>query len=150
MRNLKNWIARNLGGEAGQDDGARERARNLAVAALLVEVLRADYAVATAERRQVLESIRGTLGLDDAECAELLAEAEQQVDQAHDLHQFTAEINRAFDHEEKQRLVEQMWRVARADDTVHKYEEHIIRRVAALLHVSHREFIAAKLRAGVV
>lgn len=150
MRNLKNWIARNLGGEAAMDEASLERARNLAVAALLVEVLRADYAVATAERRQVIESIRGTLGLDDAQCAELLAEAEQQVDRAHDLHQFTAEINRAFDHEEKLRLVEQMWRVARADETVHKYEEHIIRRVAALLHVSHREFIAAKLRAGVV
>jgi uncharacterized tellurite resistance protein B-like protein len=118
------------------------------VAALLVEVLRADYDVAGTEREQVLESIRGILGLDATQGAELLAEAEQQVDRAHDLHQFTAEINRALPHEEKLRLVEQMWRVAQADATVHKYEEHIIRRVSDLLHVSHREFIAAKLRAA--
>lgn len=147
MRRLKTWITRTLSGDEA-DPAARERARNLAMAALLVEVLRADYETAEAERRQVIESLRGMLGLGDAECAELLADAEQQVDRAHDLHQFTAEVNRALAPEEKLRLVEQMWRVAGADATVHKYEEHIIRRVSDLLHVSHREFIAAKLRAA--
>ena len=147
MRRLRTWITRTLSGDEA-DPVARERARNLAMAALLVEVLRADYETAEAERRQVIESLRGMLGLGDAECAELLADAEQQVDRAHDLHQFTAEVNRALAPEEKLRLVEQMWRVAGADATVHKYEEHIIRRVSDLLHVSHREFIAAKLRAA--
>ena len=147
MRRLKAWITRTLGGEEADDD-TREQARNLAVAALLVEVLRADYATAEAERRQVVESLRGILGLGESESAELLAEAEHQVDKAHDLHQFTAQINRALAHDEKLRVIEQMWRVARSDATVHKYEEHIIRRVSDLLHVSHREFIAAKLRAS--
>jgi len=148
VRNLKAWISRNLGGAAAEDGAVREQARNLAVAALLVEVLRADYDVSGQERRQVLESIRGVLGLEEAQCEELLVEAEQQVDRAHDLHQFTSEINRAFAHDEKLRLVEQLWRVAHADEIVHKYEEHLIRRIADLLHVSHREFIAAKLRAA--
>ena len=147
MRNLKAWITRNLGGTPEDDEAAREQARNLAVAALLVEVLRADYDVADDERGQVVASIRDTLGLDDAQCGQLLAEAEHRVDRAHDLHQFTAEINREFAHDEKLRLVEQLWRVASADTVVHKYEEHIIRRICGLLHVSHREFIAAKLRA---
>lgn len=147
MRRLKTWITRTLSGDEA-DPAARERGRNLAMAALLVEVLRADYETAEAERRQVVESLRGMLGLGEDECAELLADAEQQVDRAHDLHQFTAEVNRALAPEEKLRLVEQMWRVAGADATVHKYEEHIIRRVADLLHVPHREFIAAKLRAA--
>jgi uncharacterized tellurite resistance protein B-like protein len=147
MHRLKAWITRTLGAEEADDD-AREQARNLAVAALLVEVLRADYATAEAERRQVVESLRGILGLGESESAELLAEAEHQVDKAHDLHQFTTEINRALAHDEKLRVIEQMWRVARSDATVHKYEEHIIRRVSDLLHVSHREFIAAKLRAS--
>ena len=148
MRNLKAWITRNLGGSPEGDAATREQARNLAVAALLVDVLRADYDVADDERRQVVASIRGILGLDDAQCEQLLVEAEQRVDRAHDLHQFTAEINRELAHEEKLRLVEQLWRVASADTVVHKYEDHIIRRVCGLLHVSHREFIAAKLRAA--
>jgi uncharacterized tellurite resistance protein B-like protein len=147
VRNLKAWITRNLGGTLEEDEAAREQARNLAVAALLVEVLRADYDVADDERRQVVAAIRGILGLDDAQCEQLLVQAEQRVDRAHDLHQFTAEINRELAHDEKLRLVEQLWRVASADTVVHKYEEHIIRRICGLLHVSHREFIAAKLRA---
>ena len=137
---------RHLGGADEEDGATREQARNLAVAALLVEVLRADYDVAGSERRQVASSIGGILGLDAAQCEELLVEAEQQVDRAHDLHQFTTAVNRELTHDEKQQLVEQMWRVAQADAIVHKYEEHLIRRVADLLHVRHSDFIAAKLR----
>jgi uncharacterized tellurite resistance protein B-like protein len=143
---LKNWFVSTFGNAPAEDEAAQEHARNLAVAALLVEVLRADYDVAEEERRQVLESIREVLGLDIAECEALLASADWMVDGAHDLHQFTSHLNRTLSHAEKLQLLEQLWRVAQADDTVHHYEEHLIRRVADLLHVSHREFIVAKLR----
>ena len=36
--------------------------------------------------------------------------------------------------------------MAHADERLHKYEEHLIRRIADLLHVRHSEFIATKLR----
>lgn len=143
---MKNWLAERLGVATGEESPQREQARNLAVAALLVEVLRADYDVSGSERRQVLDSIRGILDLDPGQCEILLELAEQRVDEAHDLHQFTSEVNRAFAADEKVGLVEQLWRVAQADETVHKYEEHLIRRISDLLHVPHREFIAAKLR----
>jgi uncharacterized tellurite resistance protein B-like protein len=146
VKKVKNWLAERLGGTAGEESPQREQAKNLAVAALLVEVLRADYDVSGPERRQVLESIRGVLGLDAGQCETLLELAEQRVDEAHDLHQFTTEVNRAFSADEKLGLVEQLWRVAQADQTVHKYEEHLIRRISDLLHVPHRQFIAAKLR----
>jgi len=148
VRTLRAWITRSLGSAEADDAASRAAARNLAVAALLVEVLRADYDVSGEERRQVLDSIGRILGLDAERCEALLAEADDTVDRSHDLHQFTSQVNRAFDHAEKLRLVEQMWRVAHSDAIVHKYEEHIIRRVCDLLHVSHREFIAAKLRAA--
>lgn len=145
VNSWKEWIARRFGvPDVGEDPA---RGRDLAVAALLVEVLRADYDVSFAERRQVIEAIGSLLGLDAAACEALLAEAEQSVDRAHDLHQFTSQLNENLSHREKRALMEQLWRVARADEVVHKYEEHLIRRVADLLHVSHREFIAAKLRA---
>lgn len=49
--------------------------------------------------------------------------------------------------DEKARLVELMWQVSFTDDHMDKYEEHLIRRVADLLYVPHRQFITAKLRA---
>ena len=42
-------------------------------------------------------------------------------------------------------LIEQIWRIILADDDVDKYEEHLVRRIAELLYVSHRDFIRAKL-----
>jgi uncharacterized tellurite resistance protein B-like protein len=144
--NWKDWIAQRFGATADAQDPARTR--DLAVAALLVEVLRADYNSNVAERRQVIESVRGMLGLEAPLCEALIADAERHVDGAHDLHQFTSRLNDSLSHPEKIQLMEQLWRVAQADEAVHKYEEHLIRRVAGLLHVSHREFIAAKLRSS--
>lgn len=145
MTGWKAWLAERLGTTTDEDPG---QVRNLAVAALLVEVLRADYHAGEEERRQVLESMGKLLGIDAGRCEAVLAGAEREVDAAHDLHQFTSQLNRVLSHTEKLELVEQLWRVAQSDAAVHKYEEHLIRRVADLLHVSHREFIAAKLRAS--
>ncbi len=147
MSNLRKWLARKLGaaGDAAIEDTA---GLNLAVAALLVEVLRADSEVDSAERRQVVESLGIQLGLGDADGRDLLAIAERKVEDANDLYQFTSQVNRACSAEEKAYLVEQLWRVAGADSVIHKYEEHAIRRIADLLHVPHRDFIAAKLRAA--
>jgi uncharacterized tellurite resistance protein B-like protein len=148
MGKLTDWISRQFGSkDAGAAHGPAGTL-NLAVAALLVEVLRADYDVAGGERQQVVRSIAKLLGLGDAESAALMDLAERQIDQSHDLFQFTSMINQAYSDAEKQRLVEHLWRVARADETIHKYEEHLIRRIADLLHVSHSSFIAAKLRTG--
>ena len=80
MRSLRTWITRSLGGAEAEDDASRAAALNLAVAALLVEVLRADYDVSGDERRQVLDSIGRVLGLDAAQCEALLAEARARRD----------------------------------------------------------------------
>lgn len=146
MRNLKRWIAKRLGEDedVDVDDVA---GLNLAVAALLVEVLRADYATQPAEQRQAVEAIGRQLGLGEADCRDLLELATRTVEESSDLYQFTSLVNRGCTADEKLHLVEQLWRVAMADEVVHKYEEHMIRRIADLLHVPHRAFIAAKLRA---
>jgi uncharacterized tellurite resistance protein B-like protein len=143
----RKFLEKHIGGAGPEDDEGEDGRLRLAVAALLVEVLRADYDVSAPERRQVLASIREVLQLGEEEAEQLLSLAEEEIDKSHDLYQFTSQVNRAFSAGQKQRLVEQLWRVAQADEIIHKYEEHIIRRVADLLHVSHSGFIAAKLRA---
>jgi uncharacterized tellurite resistance protein B-like protein len=148
VQTFKNWISRQLGLPGAAAALADDDGHNLAVAALLVEVLRADYAVSIPEREAVIAAAGRVLGLGEAESSALVAAAEKEIDKAHDLYQFTSQVNRSFTEAEKVRLLEQLWRVAQADETVHKYEEHLIRRVADLLHVPHSAFIAAKLRAN--
>ena len=116
------------------------------MAALLVEVLRADYDVAPQERQQVVVSVSRLLRLDATVSAALVQEAERHIDKSHDLYQFTSQLNRAWSEDEKLQLLEALWRVAAADETVHKYEEHLIRRIADLIHVPHAAFIGTKLK----
>lgn len=123
-----------------------EHRLRVAVAALLAEVVRMDEAITEAERTQVLASIAGKFDLDPAEAGELIALAEEEAKAATDFYQFTSQINRAFSPAQKVRLIEHMWRVAYADGTLHKYEDHLIRKVAELIYVPHKQFIATKLR----
>lgn len=144
---LRDWLEDKLGA-VRQSPADEPAALGLAVAALLVEVLRADFEVGAAERRQVAGSCARLLGLDASASAELVREAEAQIDKSHDLYQFTSVVNRHWDDSAKAALLESLWRVAQADETVHKYEEHIVRRIADLLHVPHSRFISSKLRAS--
>ena len=148
LKSVKAFVRKYLEGGAGDEPESPVAGVRLAVAALLVEVLRADFDVSADERRQVLGSLQRLLELEAAACEELLQLAEAHIDRSHDLYQFTSAINRAYSPEDKQRLLEELWRVAHVDERLHKYEEHLIRRVADLLHVRHSEFIASKLRSS--
>ena len=128
---------------AGPDPGSLQ----LACAVLLVEVMRADPQVAPAERQVVLDALRQRFPMGEAELAELIALADEASRSASDFHQFTSEINRALDQPAKVAVVETMWQVALADGHLDAHENHVISRISGLLHVTHGEYIAAKLRA---
>ncbi|MGH8249275.1 MAG: TerB family tellurite resistance protein [Steroidobacteraceae bacterium] len=124
---------------------AEERAR-VAAAALLVEVVRGDDRFSDEERAAVLDSVQRKFGLAPDESRLLLSLAEAESREAHDYFQFTSRINASYSQEHKLALIEELWRVAYADAALHRHEEHLIRRVADLLHLSHGDFIRAKLR----
>ena len=117
----------------------------LATAALLVEVMRLDGAGAD-ERATVLKAVTTKFALADDEAAELVALAEEEVREAVGYYQFTSLINRHFDLAQKERVVELMWRVAWADESVSAHEMHVIRKIADLLHLPHASYVAAKQR----
>ena len=146
IKSTRSLLDRLLRPDDPQTDQPADDALKLAVAALLVEVVQADFETSIVEREQVLGSLALLLELDADARAALLELASREIDQAHDLHQFTSRVNEGFTPERKLLLLEQLWRVARADQRVHKYEEHLIRRIADLLHVPHTAFITAKLR----
>ena len=119
----------------------------LATAALLVEVVRSDAGVAPSERQAVLCAVREKFSLSDDEAQTIFRLAEEQVRTANDYYQFTSLINRHFDQQQKQHVIELMWRVAYADAELAAHENHVLRRIAELLHVTHGDYIAAKMRA---
>jgi uncharacterized tellurite resistance protein B-like protein len=131
-----------------QEQGAdREHALKLAAAALLFEIVRADAAVRDEELTVMRASLQGAFGLSREETDELVRLAEQQSKSAVSLYEFTSLVDAGLDPGQKKRIVELLWLVAFADGAKDAHEEHLVRKIAGLLHVPHPDFIDAKLRA---
>jgi uncharacterized tellurite resistance protein B-like protein len=125
----------------------REDVLRRATAVLLVEVMRADPQVKPGEREAVMAGLKQKFGLPSEEVEELVTLAEHEARKANDFFAFTSTLNERLAHPQKIRIVELMWSVAYADGDVDANENHVISKVAGLLHVTHGEYIAAKLHA---
>ncbi|MCU0762022.1 MAG: TerB family tellurite resistance protein [Hydrogenophaga sp.] len=119
----------------------------LATAVLLVEVVRAEAGMNDAERDAVILALRRKFTLTDDEMERLLELAHETSRNAYDFQRFTRSLNERFTQPQKIAVVEAMWEVAYADDSLDAHEQHVISKVAGLLHVTHGEYIAAKLHA---
>jgi uncharacterized tellurite resistance protein B-like protein len=126
---------------------AHERAIWLAAGALLFEIVRADNKVEDAERTVMRAALQSTFNLTAEQTTEIMGLSEVQSRNATSLYEFTSLIDAEFSGEQKKRIVELLWLVAFADGRKDAEEEHLIRKIAGLLHVSHPEFIDAKIRA---
>lgn len=124
---------------------SHENAVRLAAAVLLVELARADAAFDTGERAALERVLAARFGLGAEEAAELISEAERSADLSVSLHDHVTDLNRGFDYGEKRALLKMLWQVAYADGALHHHEEHLLRRLADLLHLPHEDFIRLKL-----
>ena len=121
--------------------------RRLAAAVLLLEVARADAEHHALELDTLRAGLMQDFGLEPAAMDALLADAQRRAHETVSLHGFLATLNREMQREEKVALLHLLWRVAHADGRVDAHEEHLIRRLADLLHLPHAEFIRGKLAA---
>lgn len=145
---LKRLFAERVAPElARESKEAREHGLRLAAAALLFEVVRADASVRDEERTVMRAAVMGTFGLAREEAEELVRLAEEASRGAASLYEFTSLVDQELPPDQKKRLVELLWLVAFADAEKDAEEEHVVRKVAALLHVPHPDFIDAKIRA---
>ena len=134
---------------APEENSAAEQAHSvqLATAVLMVEVMRAEPGIKAEERSAVMRTLRTRFSLGADELARLVELAEQAAKTAYDYHRFTSSINGHFTHPQKISIIENMWQVAYADAHLDAHENHLIGKIASLLHVTQGEYIAAKMRA---
>ena len=121
--------------------------RELASAALLIEVARADFEITPEELARLISLLATTFDMSPEDVELVTQQASDQVENAVSLHDFTRVINEHCSPEERNELIGLMWEVAAADGDLSKYEDHLIRRVADLLYVPHQEFIRLKHQA---
>jgi len=133
----------------GRAEGSRESddlELRLATATLLMEAARADSRITEGERQAIRRLIETHYALPAELVRDIAASAEREAEHATSLYPFTRLINHACSPEEKVGIVGMLWQVICSDGRMDKYEELLVRKVADLLHVPHREFIRAKLR----
>ena len=132
--------------EPDMEAGPDQHGLQLATAALLFEMLRADDDEHPDERHALEQALQKCFALSESETRQLSQLADREAAESVSLHQFTGLINRHFSPDEKIRVVEMLWQVAYADGSLDRYEEALVRKIAELIYVPHREFMQAKHR----
>ena len=116
-----------------------------ACSALLIEVAYADKIFDDSEITSLKESLKETYNLDDKIIDELIADSKKTVDESTSLYEYTRVVNDEFSYTDKLELLSRIWKLAFADGNLDKYEDHLIRKISDLIHVSHSDFIKIKL-----
>jgi uncharacterized tellurite resistance protein B-like protein len=145
LNRLQTFFDKFLSGE-GESATPLPHRLQLASAALMVEVLHADDTVLAVEENELRKILEQRFELSEAEVNALIELAHDEKHAATDYYAFTSLLNEHYSQQQKIDLVEDLWRLAFADEHLDRYEEHLLRRLAELLHVPHTDFIRTKHR----
>jgi uncharacterized tellurite resistance protein B-like protein len=124
-----------------------EHKKQMAAAALFIEVLKSDYEHRDEEWAAVETALNELFELSSDEIARITALAEEEVQNATSLQGFTRCVNEQYSNDEKVKIVEMLWRVALADGVIDKHENHVMRKIGSLLYIPHKDYVRAKQQA---
>jgi len=119
----------------------------IACSVLLCEVMRADSVFTENEQNELNDILVKQFNLTAQEGSTILEQAFELSENASDFYQFTSKLNQHYSLDERIKIVTLLWQVAYADGELANIEEHIIRKIADLLHLRHSEYIATKIAA---
>jgi uncharacterized tellurite resistance protein B-like protein len=131
-------------GETGEQQ-VNELSLEIACSVLLCEVMLADGHLNNAEQQKLNDIISGQFQLSNDEVTEIIKHSLELCENATDFYQFTSKINKNYSLEQRIKMLDLLWQVAYADGELASIEEHIIRKIADLLHLRHSEYIQTKL-----
>ena len=116
----------------------------LAIVCLLCEVCLADENCTAEEEATILQTLKKLVNISSAEAVALLKAGMEEIKVSNSVYDFTSQLSN-LDAEMRIALIKAMWEVAYADGQLNLKEEALIRKVAALIYVSHGDFIRTKL-----
>ncbi len=144
---IKDFFNQFIQTEIRQSESDKEKVLQIATAALLLEMMRMDDQISDVERDSVAKTLLQMFDMDFGQLKTLMDLADQEARQASGYHQFTSLINKGFDADQKNHIIENLWYVAMSDGHIDAHETHLMRKIADLLHVSHADYVVAKQKA---
>ncbi|MCC2604477.1 tellurite resistance TerB family protein [Planctobacterium marinum] len=145
-------IAKILGwlNDSEADAGAKnaeELTVPIATAVLYYEVLRADAQFSNDEIQAYEQKVLTEFGFAREQLAPFLQKVEAKAKDAVDYMQFTRLIHENCSLQQKRHILTSLWHLAMADGQVDPHEEHLIRKMADLMYLSHADFIQCRMSA---
>ncbi len=128
------------------EDGKEEHDTLVATCALLLEIANIDGEFSEKEQERILSILESHFHLSGDLAKELMKKAGEELENSIDLWRFTNLINQNYSRNEKMGVVEMIWRVVFADETLDKHEDYLMHKLAKLLRLSHKDLIDAKMK----
>lgn len=117
----------------------------VAACALFIELAKADGKFTDEERKFIITHMKNCFNIDEEYANELMGLAEKRVKESVSIYEFTSEINEHFTQEQKEKLIENLWRLVFTDEKMHAYEDHLMKKVSLTLNIEHKKLIEKKL-----
>ena len=119
---------------------------SLAVCVLLLEAAHTDGEFSDEEEQHVISTIEQRFSLTPEDAHALIQEAANHREKSLDLWRFTNHVCETHDRAERKKIIEEIWRVIYADDTLDAHEDYLVHKLTKLLRLTHSEMIAAKVK----
>ena len=149
LKKIKEIFIKKEPNPSSDDKDLNQNDINKVCAALLIEVAFADNNFSEDEKSVLIKDLQVTYSLSEEEINGILQNAEKAIKESTSLYAYTRSVNDTFEYSKKIELIKAMWKIAFSDGNLDKYEEHLIRKVSDLIHLSHSDFINTKLEAKI-
>lgn len=124
----------------------REARVRTATCVLLLEAASADDEFSSQERAHILQTLRQRFALSEQEALDLMQAAEEMRTNSVDHFVFTRQINEHCSFTEKERIMEEVWRVIYVDGLLDAHEDYLAHKFGRLLNLNHPQLIKAKMK----
>jgi uncharacterized tellurite resistance protein B-like protein len=118
----------------------------IALGVLLWVVAEADNKFLPEEEEKIKEILLSYSKIPEGDIPLVLKSIKAAAEERIDLYQFTNEVSKDLSYPIKISIIDNLFRVACADRELDNNEVEVIRKIAGLFFISHKDFIGSKIR----
>ena len=126
------------------EEESKDSSIQKSICSLMIEVAYADNQLDDSELKVMANSL-SKLDIEKEEIQEIVDATLAKSKESISFYEHTRILNDKLDYDQKKEVLNSVWAIAFADGEMDKHEEHLIRRIADLLYLNHKDFINAKL-----
>jgi uncharacterized tellurite resistance protein B-like protein len=127
------------------EDNSEKKKLQIATCAIFLEMAKSDENCTEEESKQIVSVMQKTFNLEKEYVDELIELSKSRLVQSISIYEFTGIINTNFTPDEKFELMKNLWRLIYTDQKLDKYEDQLVKKLGKMLHLEHKDVIAAKL-----